>query len=104
MTYDDDFIQLNTLFFGTIRVTLKDAGLTWPPPELVIMPNDLADCQLDGKELILREPNKDDDMGLVFERKRMSQLTDEQRGATNHVIRGAEYRYLSRQEKNIPVH
>jgi len=89
VTYDDDFVQLNTLFFGTIRVTVKDAGLTWPPPELVIMPDDRVE------EVILREPNKDDDMSFVFERKRMSQLTDEQRGGTDHVIRGAEYVYLS---------
>ena len=48
----------------------------------------------DTAEQALREPNKDDDKRFIFERIRLSSLTDEQRGNITNVARGAEYKYL----------
>lgn len=69
MTFDDDFVQLTAPGFekGVGRFFLKNAGLSWPPPE------------------ILRT------FGAVWELRRMSGITDVQRQGMSHVIRGAEY-------------
>lgn len=84
MTYDDDFLQLHTQFFGQPRIMLSNVGLSWPPPELLYMDANQG----------LREPTKDDEKRFIFERIRFSQITDEQREGMDHVVRGAEYKYL----------
>lgn len=66
MTFDDDFIRL-VCPDGTLNVLCKAFQLDWPPPELVSYD------------------------GVIYERQRMSALTDEQRESLTHVIRGAEY-------------
>lgn len=67
MTFDDDFIALQTES-GVRRLLCKVNGIEWPPPEKI------------------------DFLGFVYERLRMSQITDEQRAGMTHVMRGAEYR------------
>lgn len=66
MTFDDDFIQLNTSA-GVRRFPVKANGMDWPPPERIVWE------------------------GFVYERERYSQLTDEQRTEMDFIMRGAEY-------------
>jgi hypothetical protein len=73
MTFDDDFVLLQTAYGGKRRCTCAALGLTWPPP------------------LIIRVKDTGGGMDVVFVRERFSQLTDEQRRATNRVCRGAVY-------------
>lgn len=66
MTFDDDFLLLN---FGhrALRQRCKSMGIDWPPPQTLEV------------------------FGFVFNRSRMSSITDEQREGMTHVCRGAEY-------------
>ena len=66
MTFDDDFIQLET-FAGRIRVMCKATGIDWPPPETVEVE------------------------GFRWNRESYSQITDEQRAEMTFVARGALY-------------
>lgn len=66
MTFDDDFIQLNTEQ-GVKRLLCKPAGVEWPPPETINY------------------------AGFLYERVRYSQITDEQRAELTMLMRGAEY-------------
>ncbi len=88
----DDFIRLRTTMFGTVNLRLERAGLTWPPPRLLVF-KDKGDDLDSG---LLREPTADDSQDHIFERIRMSELTDEQMASCDHVARGAEYKYLLR--------
>lgn len=71
MTFDDDYIQLR-LSTGAMRVTCRELGISWPPPEFI---------QVTGGPF--SEP--------TFRRVRYSQITDEQRERMTRVCRGAEY-------------
>ena len=66
MTYDDDMMCFN-FSHGVVRQSCKQLGVEWPPPEKVEL------------------------FGFVFERLRMSGITDEQRADMTHVLRAAEY-------------
>lgn len=66
MTFDDDYLQL--VFDGGIRrVTCRQAGVEWPPPQRL------------------------DIGGFTMVQSRRSEITDEQRQGLTHVCRGAEY-------------
>lgn len=91
MTHEDDFIRIHTLVFGTVNIRLAKLGLDWPPPQLLIFKGEGEDTSDDK---IIREPNADDARDQIFERIRMSQITDEQIEGMKHIIRGAEYKYL----------
>ena len=80
-----DHILLNMTYLGQRRIFIDDLeAIDWPPPERLFM---------DGETHLLREATDDDDTCFVFERIRMSQLTDEQITKCPNVARGAEYRY-----------
>ena len=66
MTFDDDFVQIDTLA-GTRRYALKLLGLDWPPPERIEI------------------------MGFGFQRTSMSEISDDARSTMTHVMRGAAY-------------
>ena len=66
MTFDDDFVQVDTLA-GARRYTLKSLGLEWPPPERIEV------------------------MGFGFQRASMSEIPDEARAGITCVCRGAAY-------------
>lgn len=66
MTYDDDMLELN-FPNGPLRLTCAGAGVSWPPP--------------DEFEFV----------GTTFKRVSMSEITDEQRGEMDFLIRGARY-------------
>jgi len=91
MTLDYDFIQLDTVFFGTVRVRLKDHGLEWPPPEIIIYDST-------GN---LRKAEEGDGRTEMFERYSMSRLTDEQAEKCPNVARGAAYKYVEPLEADI---
>lgn len=78
----DGFIRL-FLVAGTYTFDLAQFGLTWPPPERIIL---IEDGQL-------REATDEDNPAFVLHRTSMSQLTDEQIATMSHVMRGAEYHY-----------
>ncbi len=80
----DDFIRLNTHFIGQRTISLDKVGLTWPPPERIIV--DIDAC-------VVREPVDGDDPDFIMKRTRMSELTDEQMKKCPNVCRGAEYHY-----------
>lgn len=84
MTYDDDYIQLETAE-GTRRWFCRKVGLTWPPPE-----------HLWFDEVGLRIANSDDVEGenqqCLLVRESMSIVSDEQRAELDDVRRGALYR------------
>lgn len=84
MTLDYDFIQLDTMTLGKLRILLKSCGLEWPPPEIIIY-------DTDGN---LREAKEGDDREEMFQRYSMSALTDEQAEKCPNVARGAAYGYL----------
>lgn len=66
MTFDDDFLQL--VLNGRVkRVTCKQAGVSWPPPE-----------RISAGSIVMRQV-------------RRSQLSDDERAVMTHVRRGAEY-------------
>lgn len=71
MTFDDDYIQLR-LSTGPMRVTCKQLGIDWPPPEVI---------EITGGPYSTPR----------FRRLRMSAITDEQRQGMTRVCRGAEY-------------
>jgi len=85
MNKQDDFIRIESIFFGSVNIQLSKLDLSWPPPKFLVM-------EEDG---ILREATKDDDRAHLLGRVRMSQLTDEQIETMDGVVRGAEYRYIS---------
>lgn len=67
MTFHDDFLRINLKEAGQINVSCKSNGIEWPPPK---------EIQLQGRK---------------FNRKRYSQISDEDRKEMTHVVRGAEY-------------
>lgn len=71
MTFDDDYIQLRTPN-GPLRVTCKQVGCDWPPPELIGIAGGPFSTP-------------------VYRRIRYSQISDEQRAGMTRVCRGAEY-------------
>ena len=84
MTLEYDFIQLDTLFFGKVRITLKSCGMEWPPPEIIISDST-------GN---LYEAEEGDNRREMFQRYSMSALTDEQAEKCPNVARGAAYGYM----------
>lgn len=66
MTFDDDFIQI-AFDGGVRRFTCKSLGIEWPPPEVATF------------------------YGIPLQRRRYSQISDEDRENMTHVVRGAEY-------------
>lgn len=75
MTFDDDMFVC-----GGMRATLKSLGLTWPPPEFIIVKNrgELPDTYL--------------------RRVSYSAITDKQRADMSHVCRGAQYELCAASE------
>lgn len=71
MTFDDDYVQLNTPN-GPMRATCKSLGIDWPPPEFV----DLSGGPFSTPR---------------YRRVRYSAITDEQRKGLTRVCRGAQY-------------
>ena len=96
MTREDDYIQITMEFYHPARLKLVDVGLEWPPPQFIVH---------DGKGMF-REATEDDVLVSILERVRLSSLTDEQMEKIGkHVVRGAEYRWLERNEhKNCSAH
>jgi len=78
-----DFIQLDTMFFGRVRLMLDNLSLEWPPPEFIVF---------DGEDV--REAKADDPPEDLFQRHSMSRLTDEQMEKLPNVARGAAYGYV----------
>ncbi len=91
MRHESDYIRIHTAFIGTLNLRLEKIGLDWPPPPLLIFKGEDED-KSGGK--VLREPNEEDKRDQIFERIRMSQITDEQIKGMSYVARGAEYKYL----------
>jgi len=83
MRHQDDFILLHLRYFGTRPLPLEDLGLEWPPPEFIVF---------DGENM--REAIATDARAEMWHRERFSQITDEQIATMDHVVRGAEYRYV----------
>ena len=79
---DNDFVRLN-LTIGSVNIPLNKVGLSWPPPERLIM--------VEGD--VVREATDDDDPELVLTRIRMSEIPDDVAAGSDRVARGAEYRY-----------
>ena len=77
MTFDDDMIQLE--FRGHVRrFFCKRVGLSWPPPEILNVNT------------------------FLFRRKSFSQISDEDRQKTTHLIRGARYEPIMPGESEMP--
>lgn len=66
MTFDDDFCRFE-FPDGAKNITCKTIGLTWPPPEKVMVSK------------------------VKFKMESRSQLSDEVRKGMTHVARGAKY-------------
>lgn len=66
MTFDDDFIQIETEA-GPRRLWCKKIGLDWPPPSFITVG------------------------GFRWRLVRHSEISDEDRATMTHVCRGAEY-------------
>lgn len=79
MTFDDDFLQLNTEQ-GVKRLLCKKAGVEWPPPERINF------------------------AGFIYERARYSQITDEQRKDLTMLMRGAEYNLIGIDDTAASAH
>lgn len=73
MTFDDDFLQVN-FESGMKRLPCKKNNIDWPPPEKLEIE------------------------GFLYERVRMSEVSDESRSQMTHVCRGAEYNFLGEAE------
>jgi len=82
-TFDNDMLSIETMFFGTNLIPLKELNLTWPPPKFLVL-----------DEEGIREATKDDPKEHMMHRIRMSEITDEQRESMINVFRGAEYKYV----------
>ncbi len=80
---EHDFIQLDTMFFGKVRLMIDDISIDWPPPEFIVF---------DGEDV--REAKPDDPKQDLFQRFSMSKLTDEQMESCPLVARGAAYAYV----------
>ncbi len=80
---EHDFIEIETVFFGRVRMTIDSIPLHWPPPEFIVF---------DGQ--FVREANKDDPKADLFQRHSMSNLTDKQMESCPNVARGAAYGYV----------
>ncbi len=80
---EHDFIQLDTVFFGRVRLTLDKLDLEWPPPEFLVF---------DGEHI--REATAEDKPEDLLQRYTMSKLTDEQMESCPLVARGAAYAYV----------
>ena len=78
-----DFIELDTIFFGKVRLAIDKIGLDWPPPEFIVF---------DGQEV--RKANKDDPKADLFQRYTMSNLTDKHMESCPDIARGAAYGYV----------
>lgn len=90
MTFEDDFVRLHLAIIGTLNLPLRECGLTWPPPERIVL-NDR--WRRGGEEPMVRLPDGSDPLDVVLVRTRMSAITDEQRTRMSRVCRGAEYQY-----------
>jgi len=84
MSKQDDFIIIESTFFGSVNVKISKLWISWPPPEFLVM----------TEEGEVREATKDDDKNHLLYRVRMSKLTDEQIDKCPDVARGAEYKYV----------
>lgn len=69
MTFEDDFVRLNTEA-GTKDLNCLKNNIEWPPPEVL------------------------DVLGFRYVRVGYSQITDAQRAEMTHVCRGAEYDFV----------
>lgn len=88
----NDLVRLE-LSIGTRTLRCSEVGLTWPPPERLII--NMED--LNGP--LLREPTDDDPPQHILRRVSMSALSDEEAERMDHVARGAVYRYEKEAEK-----
>ena len=86
MIDQDDFLRIHTEYFGSLTLRINKLGLSWPPPQFVVM---------DGSDI--RQATDKDDRANIFERVSMSQITDDQIRNMTHVARGAEYKYVERE-------
>lgn len=80
---EHDFIEIQTVFFGKVRMQIENIGIDWPPPEFIVF---------DGEEV--REAKPDDPKADLFQRHSMSSLTDKQMEGCSGVARGAAYGYV----------
>lgn len=80
---EHDFIEVETVFFGKVRMTIDTLDIDWPPPEFIVF---------DGEDV--REAKPDDPKSDLFQRHSMSSLTDEQMEKCPNVARGAAYGYV----------
>lgn len=87
---EHDFIQLDTMFFGKVRMQIEDIDIDWPPPEFIVF---------DGEEV--REAKPDDPKQDLFQRYSMSKLTDEQMESCPNVARGAVYGYVQPLDEDV---
>lgn len=70
MTHKYDVIRLKMEIVPDITISCKEAGIEWPPPEVLEL------------------------KGHKFKRTRMSEITDEQIQEMGYVSRGAEYEMI----------
>ena len=89
----DDYVRL-ALHTGPVTLKTTALNLDWPPPEYLwlaeggkLVPFDSEPTDLDELE-----------MRSVLRRVSMSQLTDAEIEQMTHVVRGAEYHYLTELE------
>lgn len=71
MLFEDDIIRIES---RNLRAVAISDITDWPPPERLVF---------DGRE---------------YERVRFSLITDEERAGMTHVVRGAEYRPVKRED------
>lgn len=79
-TLENDFVRLH-LDFGVRDFPLTVLDLEWPPPERLYL----------GKGGEIREATEDDESTFVLVRTSMSELPDNI--GSDHIARGAQYRY-----------
>jgi hypothetical protein len=73
MTFDDDFLRFTFPNGTTTHIAAKDAGVSWPPPE----------------KMLVFDPSTGRD--VLFCQDSCSVITDDQRTTMTHVCRGAAY-------------
>lgn len=81
---EGDFIRVH-LVLCPVDIKCRRIGFDWPPPERIYV----------GTNGTIREALEGDDEKYILECTNKSSLSDEDVGDSQHIVRGAEYRYLN---------
>jgi len=94
-----DFVRLH-LVIGTKDISILALGFEWPPPEYIHLLSDeetsyrALEHSFEGlDETEFRNLDIEEQLSCL-KRQSYSQITDEQIEDMDHVIRGADYRYV----------